>query len=361
MNTPITVLLISAFCSFSACNFSFNIKDESCGYFDSSSLQLADDANLIINDKTYGMSEYFYNLRNNLPNNQQGSCGYVALSMLFSLYDSFVSDNFLPEQYDVPGDLINSTSPGCLYDTVTGYNSVQEYYLDKSTQSAYSIHSLLITIGYQLGYLNLTNVLNNGSLAINSSNMQNLGNNYLHNVLNYSQSEASIVKLNDSSKDLSQQIREKIFDGNPVIIDLTTHNMKHFAIAYAVDDSSRDAIYLHMGYSDSFFISIEDGIGSKPEVNYYSNAYYLDYNIRHFHSNNYYNSQTNTNSCSCTNFQHDHDYSYDYSHFLQNNYHSAYCYCESSIHKNHVFRYDNHYLICDLCGYSKYTPYEFGG
>ena len=33
--------------------------------------------------------------------NYKGSCGYVAIGMLLSYYDTFLSDDIIPEQYDV--------------------------------------------------------------------------------------------------------------------------------------------------------------------------------------------------------------------------------------------------------------------
>ena len=43
---------------------------------------------------------YFDNLTINHGMNFLGSCGYVGIDMLLSYYDTYLSDNIVPEQYD---------------------------------------------------------------------------------------------------------------------------------------------------------------------------------------------------------------------------------------------------------------------
>ena len=45
-------------------------------------------------------TKYFYNLNNYCGNNSKGSCGYVALSMILSFYDTYWDDRVIPENYD---------------------------------------------------------------------------------------------------------------------------------------------------------------------------------------------------------------------------------------------------------------------
>ena len=60
-------------------------------------------------DNTYA-SYYFKNLRENFGNNAFGSCGYVAIGMLFSFYDAYWNDDIIPSQYDVNAQYIPSTN-----------------------------------------------------------------------------------------------------------------------------------------------------------------------------------------------------------------------------------------------------------
>ena len=38
--------------------------------------------------------------RSQYPENEYGSCSYVAISLLLSYYDAYWSDRFIPDQYD---------------------------------------------------------------------------------------------------------------------------------------------------------------------------------------------------------------------------------------------------------------------
>ena len=86
------------------------------------------------------ITSYFDNLTYNLGMNYKGSCGYVAIGMLLSYYDSFLDDNIIPEQYDISsngydGDIITRrNSPGILRDIIANPNfpgnSSYGYYLN---------------------------------------------------------------------------------------------------------------------------------------------------------------------------------------------------------------------------------------
>lgn len=73
-------------------------------------------------------NRYFRNLRSNMPSNILGNCGYVALSMLMSYYDTVYNDAIINENYEshsnvsydvYAADAINYESPG-LWDNVNG-------------------------------------------------------------------------------------------------------------------------------------------------------------------------------------------------------------------------------------------------
>lgn len=46
-------------------------------------------------------NHYFDNLTYNFGVNYKGSCGYVAMAMLLSYYDTYISDDIVDEQYDI--------------------------------------------------------------------------------------------------------------------------------------------------------------------------------------------------------------------------------------------------------------------
>lgn len=62
------------------------------------------------------LTTYYSHLKQNMPNNSLGICGYTAISMFFSYYDTYWNDLFIPEQYDSTETIINSS---LLYATST--------------------------------------------------------------------------------------------------------------------------------------------------------------------------------------------------------------------------------------------------
>ena len=48
--------------------------------------------------------DYFRNLVENLPTNNSGNCGYTALTMLLSYYDTYWNSGIIPDQYNNPWD-----------------------------------------------------------------------------------------------------------------------------------------------------------------------------------------------------------------------------------------------------------------
>ena len=71
-----------------------------------------------VSNKSY-LSAYYSHLHENMPLNRLGICGYTGISMFLSFYDSYWSDDFIPEQYDSNNTEISSTQ---LYS-----NSTYEY------------------------------------------------------------------------------------------------------------------------------------------------------------------------------------------------------------------------------------------
>ena len=108
------------------------------------------------------MEIYYDNLTRNLGQNYKGSCGYVAIGMLLSYYDTYLNDDIIPEQYDVRGqgtgsNLINwQDSPGILKDEISNSKELSptEYYNIIKEQSTYSLHAKLITLGHDRIYYN---------------------------------------------------------------------------------------------------------------------------------------------------------------------------------------------------------------
>lgn len=81
---------------------------------------------------------FFSKLYDNFGYNSKGTCSYVATDMLLSFYDTFWSDDFLPEKYDsdiVTVDtsiLFSNSSPGSKLEEDIGVDydhiSDEQYY-----------------------------------------------------------------------------------------------------------------------------------------------------------------------------------------------------------------------------------------
>lgn len=119
--------------------------------------------------KTY-REAYFSGLTQNMGVNCKNTCGYVALGMLLSYYDSFLNDDIIPENYDVvsTGKETNmverNNSPGIMRDEVGGNSkSPMEYFRIMESIQEISFHSKLLMIGKKLGKLNVYDDKNFGS------------------------------------------------------------------------------------------------------------------------------------------------------------------------------------------------------
>ena len=90
------------------------------------------------------MESYFDNLTMNHGYNIIGSCGYVGIDMLLSYYDTYLSDNIVPEQYDKISEgncynmLCRRNSPGSIYDNPKDFTVD---YSNKSTSEIYQINA----------------------------------------------------------------------------------------------------------------------------------------------------------------------------------------------------------------------------
>ncbi len=161
------------------------------------------------------MTAYFDNLTYNIGVNYKGSCGYVAIAMLLSYYDTYWNDNIIPEQYDIASigtssDTISRrNSPGVLRDTVININDTDDDYLTKMSATDYfsymnsmsntSLHAKLITIGSSYGYYDFSVDDDEYSAGIVFSSRYNVLIDYLTEVAQISPSNYEISYINRES------------------------------------------------------------------------------------------------------------------------------------------------------------------
>lgn len=241
--------------------------------------------------------------------NYHGSCTYVALGMLLSYYDVFLNDDIIPEQYDVVSsgqttDIYSRfDSPGILKDVITNPDNPQngfygrdltaEEYLDKIIEmSNQSLHSKLISIGYTLGFYNMDNP-SNSYCGASIAEIGNVLKNYLTEYLDYSDASFEIVYDGSSTdEELMDFIISSIQEGYPVLLSVYGDgDTGHTIVAYDYDEDT-NSIYCHMGHNAN-----STHVTPESEGYYlYGEAFIINWNIPHKHSNNYVVVSNETNA-----------------------------------------------------------------
>lgn len=394
----ITLLLTVSFTTFvlPTCKSGYNhekIIEKDCAFEGTDVIDIESRMEYVLSDAPYssGISSYsnfktsyFDNLTYNFGMNYKGSCGYVAIAMILSYYDTFLSDAIVPEQYDINSvgettDMIlRRNSPGVLKDIISnpsdpadaGYGdslSAIDYYSAIASLQATSLHAKLITIGAARGYYNYDN--NKYPCGTTYGMRYNVINDYFSTVLGYAlDTDYSIVSCNaESNPSLSSTVRdfaiEQVLLGNPVLLSVSGTRGGHVVVAYDYD-SSTDKLYCHMGWNAS---STHTTIESYS-YSIYKTALAINFNISHSHSNNYAVTVISDN-VPTTNFYCYHDcristYTNGNLHSYTDHYtmhssekHKAYCYCGKYVLRPHAIKegstYTSHghtYGNCIDCG-----------
>jgi len=241
-------------------------------------------------------NSYFDNLTYNFGMNYKGSCGYVAIAMLLSYYDTYLNDNIIAENFDVTSigqetNMINRrNSPGIMKDIICnerldanyGFDlSAYDYYYHITAMKNQSLHANLITIGAEKGYYDFSDF--NNPCGTNFAMRKEIITTYLSNRgISYSLDYCDRESDSASSKYVRDYTISKIKEGYPVLLSIRGDLGGHVAVAYDYNESS-DQIYCHMGWSAN-----ETHVSPESEgFNVYKTATIIKFNEIHSHSNNY--------------------------------------------------------------------------
>ena len=230
------------------------------------------------------LSTYFERLNHNMPINQMGSCGYVALGMILSYYDSFWNDEtiyyegfdyeigvdnfneFLNGDYSSPGvhfkyiDITTILNPS-IGNMETNENQIYvknyTYYHNSVYSSADNFHSyLLSSYGEPSGFINL---YSESAFSLSEEELYSLCDDYIN--YEYLTNVYNLVYFDNESYS-QQELRNKIITyinfGYPVLVGAKfdyyksgnssqSEIEKHAFVAYQYDIST-DTIYGHNGY-----------------------------------------------------------------------------------------------------------------
>ncbi len=203
--------------------------------FDSLSSGGVDD--LSVNDYYEGV--YFSNLKENFGNNRYGSCSYVAMGMLLSFYDSYWSDSFVPEAYDVTTTSAFTTyssadfafpsfyaeSPGVAFepDAEVGPLSLSDYLSYAAVNADNYFQCKLISLSQS--YLGSEKFESSQSpFGMTFSEIVGFLEYYLYDYRGFTASQVAISSCNDAASVRSYAI-SKIRSGVPVILRATSRTL----------------------------------------------------------------------------------------------------------------------------------------
>lgn len=229
--------------------------------FDSLDSGTVDD--LYIDDYYQGV--YFSNLRENFGNNIYGSCSYVTIGMLLSFYDSYWSDLFISETYDIePTSTFVSypsidfsfpsfytESPGIAFEPMEDVQSLSldDYLLYARSNSNTYFQCKLITLSQlYFGSAKFENEIN--PFGMTFADIFGFLSYYLYEYRNFTTSQVLIDSCDDTNLVRSYAIN-KIQSGVPVILRSQSSTLGgHAFIAYDYDEEL-DEIYVHTGWRDA--------------------------------------------------------------------------------------------------------------
>lgn len=301
-------------------------------------------------------NSYFDCLTQNYAMNYKGSCGYIAIAMLLSYYDTFLNDSIIPEIYDVDsvGYSINMSSrrnsPGTFRELIPGIINPEdenltaaEYYSFIQSYKTTSLHAKLIDIGNSLGFYKFND--NNTPCGTNHSERHQIIEEYFSTVLNYSiNEEYSFLYEYYSGISGSHYIKSTainyILNGVPVILSISDGLFSgHVVVAYDYDPNN-EIIYCHSGL-DSF------GTHISPEqmgYSYYTSIIALDFELQHNHPLNYGVSDFLTNQTSYYCYNDCYIYTHDGS-------------LEHGEENGYLFLNNNSHRILRSCGHNSTSPH----
>ena len=320
------------------------------------------------------MTAYYDNLTYNYGINYKNSCGYIALGMFLSYYDTYLYDGIIPEQYDVvsvgteDNMISRRNSPGIVRDVIQNINNpdddellnmtANDYYSILVSMSNYSLHAKLITIGAYYGNYDFGST--RAPALTNINEREQILNYFLSNVSGIDSDSYAITKYSSTTSNVKSFTINAIQSGHPVLLSVAVPNTTtgHAVVAYDYDPTTGE-IYCHWGLgADQTHINPED-----EGFTIFRNAMVIDFNLDHAHSNNY-GVTTITNNipsteyycyddCRILTYKDLHSYVNHYEPYISTQ-HKAYCECGEYITQDHNYFYtditDTHHTATCVCG-----------
>ena len=341
-------------------------------------------------------AHYFLQLKNSIPDNFEGSCSYVAATMLLSFYDTYWNGNVIDNKYEEKGivttTLFSALSPSTKTTSDSDIISATKtkfpdnttftdanYYEALIDYSETDLQRKLIKIAVEE---HIDGVFEYFSLFPHE--VKSLLEYYLFTERGFSSSDVSVELVIPGITDIKQYAIEKVKQGIPVFVSAAESlTSAHSFIIYDYDETN-DELYCHMGWgANKTHVAF-----STIEYQIFEGAVSLSINTGHYHAYNYIENQGASNeksycscdfschpehvcmyepyddeqhiySCACVNLpdnKFDHEYEYV---IVSDLYHILKCDCgaTSGIQEGHIYTGSGiiGYVKCIQCGFLKYV------
>lgn len=272
-------------------------------------------------------TQYFSKLTDNFGVNEMGSCGYVALGMLMTYYDTYCKDSFVAEQFEEKASLSNNyfseviPSAGAkseknLLAGITGnesYADGNDYYNRIVVPNASSfLHLNLIQLGNSLNYYDSS--AGRGAGGLTNTELIQLTDNYLYTDRGFDRNEIKLEveqqreneTLDSANVRISPLVVDKVMQGIPVLIATRVSENSSSAHAMIAYDWDGSRLYVHTGWMS------EEGGETQTHVALTSLPYQqimlaisLDINMEHNCTDNnvYTNGDIIKSYCPCVNYR----------------------------------------------------------
>ncbi len=186
-------------------------------------------------------SFYFENLRENMGENVDGTCTFIASGMILSYYDSVYDDDIVPEQFDVSGTRRVSDEPAANIDPFSSWSDITATEFNQSPGVTEAFHVQTID-----------DMDTGNSMGIGEVNT--LISNYLDDAdISYTTHQWSILNLFTSRL---QWVRNGIDSGNPVYVHFTgtdtaldSRDLNHAVVGYEYDENG---IFVNFGWKGRY-------------------------------------------------------------------------------------------------------------
>lgn len=258
---------------------------------------------------------YFSNLRQNFSLNSHGTCAYVAFEMLLGFYDTYWDDRFIPENYDknarysslenagsgIYTPSITVDSPGVEmadYADISALNKDQyKTYLANNVETDFQAKLISESqkVFFNIGFESQLN-----PFGIQDFGMLLFGNRFLRD-LGFAEEEVIVSGQIDGSGDKAREFAiEHIQDGIPTIIFCQSDELDgHAMVAYDYD-ALNDEIYVHPGWMNPDGTALTHVSLSQLGMEEVVDAFILDVDLTHAHTDNYVSTMSDDGYCACT-------------------------------------------------------------